>query len=37
MTLFDAVDSTGPYGQALDRVFGGDRDQDILNQWGPNP
>ena len=40
MTLFDAVDSTGPYGQALDRLFGGDRDQatlDILNQWGPNP
>jgi uncharacterized protein (DUF1810 family) len=39
MTLFDAVDSRGPYSRALDRFFGGNRDQatlDILKQWEQN-
>jgi uncharacterized protein (DUF1810 family) len=39
MTLFDAVDGRGPYSRALDRFFGGNRDQatlDILKQWEQN-
>jgi uncharacterized protein (DUF1810 family) len=36
MTLFDAVDSGGLYGEALDRFYGGERDKttlDILQEW----
>jgi uncharacterized protein (DUF1810 family) len=39
MTLFDAVDSRSLYGEALDRFFGGNRDQatlNILKQWEQN-
>jgi uncharacterized protein (DUF1810 family) len=39
MTLFDAVDGSGPYSRALERFFGGNRDQatlDILKQWEQN-
>jgi uncharacterized protein (DUF1810 family) len=39
MTLFAAVDGSGPYDQTLDRFFGGNRDQatlDILKQWEQN-
>jgi uncharacterized protein (DUF1810 family) len=39
MTLFDAVDSRGPYSRALDRFFGSNRDQatlDIRKQWEQN-
>jgi len=36
MTLFDSIDAGGLYGQALDRFFGGERDQATLavsDQW----
>jgi uncharacterized protein (DUF1810 family) len=39
MTLFDAVDGSSQYGQALDRFFDGMRDKatlDILNRWERN-
>jgi uncharacterized protein (DUF1810 family) len=39
MTLFDAVDGSSLYGQALDRFFDGMRDKatlDILNRWERN-